>query len=416
MATERDTAALTLASVNLHIGSLVPSASLASYEDSKKSRTSSRTSSSGSGNNNTNSAISSSASVHSNESVKTHQERGRAPSLHHEVSWSHLQLKDRMAWQQGFRMNKKGGLVFLDQETLKKQQGVFKDVMLQVGSQLLSGKLAVRISLPIRIFEPRTLLERVADAWNYAPTLLKKAALSSDPLERMKFVIAFVAGGFHFCVGQLKPFNPIVGETYEATYADGTHVAIEHVSHHPVKSAFTLTAPKGLYQLSGVYEFESTTSRNAIVNHQLGSAKVVFQDGHAISYTVPQIKMSGLLFGERVVELTGACKFVDAAHHLVGDVTFGANTSFLSKSHAEDIKGSIYPAKVSLLCGLFNKRTMDLISLCLDGVAVEIGQARAVDDPGLVALAPPVRQQDVSVWCRALENSFCPLACSSSLF
>lgn len=349
MATERETAALTLASVNLHIGSLVPSASLASYEDSKKSRTSS----SGSGNNSNNhNAPSASAPVHS-EPAKTQQERGRAPSLHHEASWSQLQLKDRMAWQQGFKLNKKGGLVFLDQETLKKQQGVFKDVMLQVGSQLLSGKLAVRISLPIRIFEPRTLLERVADAWNYAPTLLKKAALSADPLERMKFVIAFVAGGFHFCVGQLKPFNPILGETYEATYADGTHVTIEHVSHHPVKSAFTLTGPKGLYQLSGVYEFESSTSRNSIVNHQLGSTKVVFQDGHAISYTVPQIRMSGLLFGERVVELTGACKFVDAAHHLVGDVTFGANSSFLSKSHAEDIKGTIYPAKVmSFLCGL----------------------------------------------------------------
>lgn len=345
MATEHETAPLTLASVNLHIGSLVPSASLASYEDSKKSRTSSRTSSSGN-------------NASSSESTKPqqphhHQERGRAPSLqqhhHHEASWSHLQLKDRMAWAQGFQMNKKGGLEFLDHETLKKQQGVFKDVMIQVGSQLLAGTLAVRISLPIRIFEPRTLLERVADAWNYAPTLLKKAALSTgDPLERMKFVVAFVAGGFHFCTGQLKPFNPILGETYEATYADGTHVAIEHVSHHPVKSAFTVTGPKGLYQLSGVYEFESSTSRNAIVNHQLGSAKVVFQDGHAISYTVPQIKMSGLLFGKRVVELTGACKFTDTKHHLVADITFGANTSFLSKSHGEDIKGAIYPAKVSL--------------------------------------------------------------------
>lgn len=315
-AIERDTATLTLASVNLHIGSLVPSTS--PHDTAKRALIVSR---------------------------QPERER-RASSLSHEASWAAMQLKDRLQWLHGFKMNQKGGLVYLDLDVLRKQQGVVKEVMLQVGSQLLAGKLAVRISLPIRIFEPRTLLERVADGWNYAPTLLKKAAFSADPLERMKFVIAFVAGGFHFCTGQQKPFNPILGETYEATYADGARVFIEHVSHHPVKSAFTLTGPKGLYELSGVYEFESATSRNSLVNHQIGTATIVFQDGHSISYTVPQIKMTGILFGERVVELTGVGKFVDAAHHLVGEVNFGANSSFLSKSRGEDIKGCIYPAKV----------------------------------------------------------------------
>lgn len=346
MATERE---LTLASVNLHIGNLVPSTSL----DNKKAELATRSGSNASTCSSTTATaheLSVSNQVASASNNQPQDRERRSSSLSHDSTWAHLQVKDRMQWLEGFKMNQKGGLVFLDLDALKKQQGVFKEVMLQVGSQLLSGKLAVRISLPIRIFEPRTLLERVADGWNYAPTLLKKAALSADPLERMKFVIAFVAGGFHFCAGQLKPFNPILGETYEATYADGTQVFIEHVSHHPVKSAFTLTGPKRLYELSGVYEFESATSRNSIVNHQVGTTKIVFQDGHTITYTVPQIKMSGILFGERVVELTGACRFVDAAHHLVGDVTFGANTSFLSKSRAEDIKGTIFPAKVRALC------------------------------------------------------------------
>uniref|UniRef100_K3WHK9 Oxysterol-binding protein n=1 Tax=Globisporangium ultimum (strain ATCC 200006 / CBS 805.95 / DAOM BR144) TaxID=431595 RepID=K3WHK9_GLOUD len=348
MDVDRDTAALTLASVNLHIGSIVPSPSLTSYEDQKNKTLASRTSRTSSAASN-HSAMptpptSSSESLSKTAAVNA---RERRSSSQLDSSWTQLQVKDRMAWTTSFKMNKKGGLVFLDHETLKKQQGVFKEVMLQVGSQLLSGKLAVRISLPIRIFEPRTLLERVADGWNYAPTLLKKAALSSEPIERMKYVIAFVTGGFHFCVGQQKPFNPILGETYEATYADGTQVFLEHVSHHPVKSAFTISGPKALYTVSGVYEFESSTSRNSIVNHQVGTAKVVFHDGHTITYTVPQIKMSGILIGERVVELTGTASFVDAAHHLIGEVNFDANNSFLMKSHAEDIKGTIHPAKKS---------------------------------------------------------------------
>ena len=149
---------------------------------------------------------------------------------HSETAWLQTQVADRLGWMAGFTGTKKGELIYQNEDVLKKQQGVVKEVMLQVGSQLLTGKLGVRISLPIRIFEPRTLLERVADGWNYAPTLLKKAALSSsDPVERLKFLMAFVAGGFHFCVGQLKPFNPIIGETYQATYPDGAQIAMEHV-------------------------------------------------------------------------------------------------------------------------------------------------------------------------------------------
>ncbi|KAF1333650.1 Oxysterol-binding protein 9, partial [Globisporangium splendens] len=391
---DRDTAALTLASVNLHIGNIVPSPSLASYEDQKNKTLASRTSSAAS-----NHSASHTPPTSSSESLTKSAAadgRERRSSSQTDSSWTQLQVKDRMAWTTGFKMNKKGGLVFLDHETLKRQQGVFKEVMLQVGSQLLSGKLAVRISLPIRIFEPRTLLERVADGWNYAPTLLKKAALSPEPIERMKYVIAFVTGGFHFCVGQQKPFNPLLGETYEATYVDGTQVFLEHVNHHPVKSAFTVSGPKGLYTVSGIYEFESSTNRNSIVNHQVGTAKVVFHDGHTITYTVPQIKMSGILFGERVVELTGVASFVDAAHHLVGEVNFDANNSFLMKSHAEDIKGTIHPVKKSAKHALSTIQGSWLSHLQFDNKVIGARvRAPARGESAAIRLAVPRRRHRI---------------------
>lgn len=306
--------ALVLSTVSLHIDNVIPESSITSIEAQK---------------------------------AATECPRKR-PVLSAQDSWAQLQTKDRMQWMEHFKLNKRGGVVFQDREALKKQQGVFKEIMMQVGSQLLSGKLAVRISLPIRIFEPRSLLERVANGWNYAPTVLKKAALSgSEPIERMKFVMAFVAGGLHFCVGQLKPFNPILGETYEATYPDGTQVFLEHVSHHPVKSAFTVVGPKGLYRLSGVYEFESVSTRNSLANYQNGTATIAFHDGAVITYTMPQIKMSGILFGDRVVEIVGSSKFEDSTNHLVGELNFDANNSFLKKSQSDDIKGCIYPAKKS---------------------------------------------------------------------
>ncbi|KAG7396422.1 hypothetical protein PHYBOEH_002290 [Phytophthora boehmeriae] len=290
------------------------------------------------------------------------------PRVSAQDSWAQLQIKDRMQWMEGFKQNKRGGLQFQDREMLKKQQGVFKEVMMQVGSQILSGKLSVRASLPIHIFEPKSLLERVANGWNYAPTVLKKAALSrAGPVERMKFVMAFAVGGLHFCVGQLKPFNPILGETYEATYPDSTQIFMEHISHHPVKSAFTVTGPKGLYQMSGVFEFESVTSRSSLLNYQIGAVNLTFHDGAVIKFTMPQIKMSGILFGDRMVEIVGSSRFEDAANHLVGELNFDANNSFFKKSQSDDIKGFIYPSKKSAKHALATVNGSWLSHLQFDG-------------------------------------------------
>lgn len=55
--------------------------------------------------------------------------------------------------------------------------------------------------------------------------------------------------------------------------------------------------------------------------------------------------MSGVLFGERVVELSGTAKFIDHYHHLAGELNFDANTGFLSKSQGDDIKGHIHCTK-----------------------------------------------------------------------
>ncbi|CAK4082701.1 unnamed protein product [Aphanomyces euteiches] len=262
-----------------------------------------------------------------------------------EKDWMQAQVKDRMFWFKGFKDNKKGGVVFDDKEVLKKQQGVVKDIMVQLGAQLLSGKLAVRLSLPIRLFEPRSLLDRIPDAWAYAPTLLTKAAHATEPLDRLQHVIAFVVAGLHFCVGQSKPFNPILGETYQCGFPDGTAIFLEHVKHHPPISAFYMEGPNGLYRLSGMCEFEAHLAGNTVVNAQAGQVKIEFANGAVVTYEMPKFKMHGIVLGERMFEFTGDCSFVDTASNLRGTLGMDGNSSFLGKSHADDIKGTIKGGK-----------------------------------------------------------------------
>ena len=52
----------------------------------------------------------------------------------------------------------------------------------------------VNFSVPVKMFEPRSYLQKLADVWVY-PRMLSQAADTSDPVERMKLVITWCAAG-----------------------------------------------------------------------------------------------------------------------------------------------------------------------------------------------------------------------------
>jgi hypothetical protein len=62
---------------------------------------------------------------------------------------------------------------------------------------LIEGKGIVAISLPVKIFEKRSMVEKICDLWCTGPTYLKRAALAENSLERMRLVITFVVSGLH---------------------------------------------------------------------------------------------------------------------------------------------------------------------------------------------------------------------------
>lgn len=47
----------------------------------------------------------------------------------------------------------------------------------------MEGRGVVAVSLPVRIFERRSTLERILDLWSTGPIYLKAGALTDDHLE-----------------------------------------------------------------------------------------------------------------------------------------------------------------------------------------------------------------------------------------
>jgi hypothetical protein len=120
------------------------------------------------------------------------------------------------------------------------------------------------ISLPVRIFEPRSTIERLVDFFSFGPQYLKAASLLPDPLERFKLCISFAISPLYMCTSQLKPFNPLLGETMEGEFPDGTKIYCEHTSHHPPITNFLLEAPNDSVRIFGHSEFRAKMKGNKL--------------------------------------------------------------------------------------------------------------------------------------------------------
>jgi hypothetical protein len=96
------------------------------------------------------------------------------------------------------------------------------------------GKDMTKMTLPVSFNEPTSLLQRVAEDMEYTD-LLDTAAERTDSTERLLYVSAFAASEYASTIGRVaKPFNPLLGETYEYARPDkGYRFFIEQVSHHP---------------------------------------------------------------------------------------------------------------------------------------------------------------------------------------
>ena len=57
--------------------------------------------------------------------------------------------------------------------------------------------------------------------------------------------VAFVIGGLRRQTSTLKPFNPILGETYQGQYGSGLRVFAEQISHHPPVSSWQVEDTAG---------------------------------------------------------------------------------------------------------------------------------------------------------------------------
>ncbi|KDE07698.1 hypothetical protein MVLG_02157 [Microbotryum lychnidis-dioicae p1A1 Lamole] len=100
------------------------------------------------------------------------------------------------------------------------------------------GKDLTKISFPVFFNEPTSMLQRMAEDVEFSD-VLDHAAAQEDATRRIAFVAAFAMSNYSSTIGRIaKPFNPMLGETFEfADLSKKYRYISEQVSHHPPISA-----------------------------------------------------------------------------------------------------------------------------------------------------------------------------------
>ncbi|KAJ3349804.1 hypothetical protein GGF32_005220 [Allomyces javanicus] len=141
------------------------------------------------------------------------------------------------------------------------------------------GKDLSRITLPVYFNEPISMLQRLCEEIEYSQ-LLDLAWKRDRSDERLLLVTAFAMSSYASTVGRAgKPFNPLLGETYEYVRKDrGFRYVSEQVSHHPPISACFCESDR--YQFYGEVNVKNRFWGKSLEVMPQGVCHVVLKRGH----------------------------------------------------------------------------------------------------------------------------------------
>ncbi|KAB5579057.1 hypothetical protein PHYPO_G00190350 [Pangasianodon hypophthalmus] len=214
-----------------------------------------------------------------------------------------------------------------------------------------------KIAMPVIFNEPLSFLQRLTEYMEHT-YLIHQANTSTDSIQRMKCVAAFAVSAVASQWERTgKPFNPLLGETYELIREDlGFRWMSEQVSHHPPVSAFHAEGLNddflfhgSIYPKLKFWGKSVEAEPRGIITLELPKHK------EAYTWTNPTCCVHNIIVGQLWIEQYGN---VEVTNHKTGErcsLTFKSCGLFGKELHK--VEGYILDKSKKKICAIYGKWT-----------------------------------------------------------
>ncbi|KAK6622081.1 hypothetical protein RUM44_001888 [Polyplax serrata] len=215
------------------------------------------------------------------------------------------------------------------------------------------GKDLSQVSMPVSLNEPLNMLQRLCEELEYSE-LLDKASELDNAFERMVYVAAFAVSsyGSSFYRAGSKPFNPLLGETYECIREDkGFKYIAEQVSHHPPISVCHAESKNYIFWQD--VRIKTKFWGKSMEFQPAGTANVLLpKTGEKYQWNKVTTCVHNLFSGQRWVDQYGELKIVSSTG-ITCKLTFVKASYWSSKRH--EVHGCVTSQDGKVVRNIFGK-------------------------------------------------------------
>ncbi|KAH7135394.1 Oxysterol-binding protein-domain-containing protein [Dendryphion nanum] len=228
-----------------------------------------------------------------------------------------------------------------------------------------AGKDLSTVAMPVTTNEPTSGLQRLAEQLEYSELLDAAVTAPSDTGERLMYIAAFAVSAFSLMRVKeravRKPFNPMLGETFELVREDkGYRFLAEKVVHRPVRMACQAQAQNWTFVQSHT-PVQKFWGKSVELNTD-GPVRIFLHTSTGTehySWTVATSYLRNIIAGEKYVEPTGTMAIINESNGAKAICTFKAGGMFAGRS--EDVSIQAFdPTGLTLPAGAVGKWTEKL--------------------------------------------------------
>ena len=233
------------------------------------------------------------------------------------------------------------GLLLVDPFVCKKFSGMLGDLI----KQILKVVFGHKISLNVKLFQPLSLSQTLLNYFSFIPKyILPSLNPELSPILRMKYVISLGISGLYMNAMQLKPFNPLISETFQGVFdledkENKIEVYSEQTSNYPTLTRYYIL--NKMFKMYGYFDLSLETHNfgNRITCYTKGINTIdFFKIKEKICLSLPSSQIvNAIAKDDRSAHYLGVMIFYDIKNNLRAFVQFAKDTK-----HISEIKGYIF--------------------------------------------------------------------------